>query len=278
METENQCFQPDKQRLGSSTGRSVCGQIEQPSPNILQLETRSRSPGNRCFFDQMGGSDSICLSPVLSNSEGISQGDERQNIHNNSDPLMAHEDSVSNATEHDNRLSHIITTNEGPSYVIGRSISPTDTGRNTQTSGMESIRGEAKARGLSNDASNLLVESWRKGTQSSYNTCWKYWNSWCGERNVDPIQASVECVANFLTELYNKGYAYSSINSYRSAISAYHVGTSGVPIGQHKVVCRIMSGIFNKRPPQPKYTCTWDVDVVLKYLNSQEENKNLSIA
>ena len=59
---------------------------------------------------------------------------------------------------------------------------------------------------------------------------------------------------------------YSSINSHRSAISAYHVHIDNNPIGQHPKVCTLMTGIFNDRSPKPRYTFVWDIETVLNSL------------
>ena len=82
---------------------------------------------------------------------------------------------------------------------------------------------------------------------------------------------------NFLAFLYEKGYEYSSINSHRSAISAYHVHIDNNPIGQHPRVCTLMTGIFNNRPPKPRYTFVWDIETVLNYLSKLPDNLNLPI-
>ena len=38
-----------------------------------------------------------------------------------------------------------------------------------------------------------------------------------------------------------------------------------------------MSGVFNSRPPMPRYNHTWDVDIVLKYLISLGPCENLGL-
>ena len=48
-------------------------------------------------------------------------------------------------------------------------------------------------------------------------------------------------------------------------------------MGQHPLVTRLLKGAFNDRPPLPKYTSTWDVQVVLDYLQSLGENESLSL-
>ena len=46
------------------------------------------------------------------------------------------------------------------------------------------------------------------------------------------------------------------------AISAFHEKTEGIPIGQHLKTCQPLSGVLNKRPPQPKYTVVRDISKV----------------
>ena len=42
-------------------------------------------------------------------------------------------------------------------------------------------------------------------------------------------------------------------------------------MGDHPRVCKLMAGISNENPPQPKFTQVWDVAVVLKHLEGLEE-------
>ena len=81
----------------------------------------------------------------------------------------------------------------------------------------------------------------------------------------------------FLTERYEEGLAYRTINSYRSALSAFGIKVDEVPIGSHPTVNRLLKGIYNLRPPCAKYTETWDVNVVLKYLEKMQPVNQLSL-
>ena len=40
---------------------------------------------------------------------------------------------------------------------------------------------------------------------------------------------------------------------------------------------RLLRGAFNDRPPLPRYTSTWNVQVVLDYLQSQGDNESMSL-
>ena len=103
------------------------------------------------------------------------------------------------------------------------------------------------------------------------------WVSWCEERNTDPITSPVNELVNFLADLHGKGYSYGSLNAYRSAISSTHDRVDGMSIGQHPLVCRLLTGVFNSNPPQPRYTSTWDVSVVVSYLKSLPSNSTLPL-
>ena len=96
--------------------------------------------------------------------------------------------------------------------------------------------------GLS-DQTNDLLESSRR-----------LWGSWCLSRKIDPISGGVNCVLEFLSNLFSEGLEHRTINGYRSAILAYHEKGERISIGQYPKVCELLSGDFNKRPPQPKYT------------------------
>jgi len=62
-----------------------------------------------------------------------------------------------------------------------------------------------------------------------------------------------------------------------TAISAYHHHKiDGHPVGQHQQVCALMTGIFNEKPPKPKYVYIWDVEQALTYIKSLPENNCLS--
>ena len=84
-------------------------------------------------------------------------------------------------------------------------------------------------------------------------------------------------MANFLASLYQKGYQYNSINAYRSAISSVHENVDGVSIGQHPIITRLVKGIFNVRPPFPRYSNTWDVQIVLNFLQALGKSETLPL-
>ena len=77
--------------------------------------------------------------------------------------------------------------------------------------------------------------------------------------------------------LFWAGLSYSLVNSAWSALSATITKFDGEPFGQHPVVCRILKGMYNRRPQRSRYCFMWDVDIVLLYLRELSPLKKLSL-
>ena len=143
-------------------------------------------------------------------------------------------------------------------------------------SGVESVWQRGRQQGLSEGAATLVTKAWRTGTKCAYNTPWNKWVGWCGKRKIDPLQATVGQIANFLADRFEEGLEYATMNVYRSALSAFHPLVEGCKVGQHPTIVRLMQGTFNERPPKPRYTDTWEVGKVLDWIKSPGVNEALS--
>ena len=83
-----------------------------------------------------------------------------------------------------------------------------------------------------------------------------------------PFSVPLADILLYLIEYFNGGAAYRSVNVARSASSTTHAKLDGLPVGQHPLVIQLLKGMFNNRPPKPRYSHTWDVTSVTKYLAS----------
>ena len=70
---------------------------------------------------------------------------------------------------------------------------------------------------------------------------------------------------------------YTTLNSYRSALSATLHHIDGRPVGQHPIVCRLLQGMFNERPPAPRYQQVWDVSLVVRYFQAGQPTSELTL-
>ena len=76
---------------------------------------------------------------------------------------------------------------------------------------------------------------------------------------------------------FKAGREYRSLNCYCWAISSTHLPIQGFAVGKHPLVCRLLKGAYNLRPPQPKYSALWDVEKVLSFLRQLGANTQLSM-
>ena len=64
---------------------------------------------------------------------------------------------------------------------------------------------------------------------------------------------------------------------YCSALSAVLPLIDGHKVGSHPLVCQMLKGVFQLRPPQPRYATTWQVSKVVQFISSLGPNNLLSM-
>ena len=122
---------------------------------------------------------------------------------------------------------------------------------------------------MSGDAISIIKDSWNPSTFRQYSSYIKQWLSYCQQENVSPVEWSIRDGINFLTKLFTeKGFGYCAMNTARSALSVIMHNPDGSAFGNNHLVKRLLRGMFKRRPALPKYTCTFDVQIVLQYLSS----------
>ena len=58
---------------------------------------------------------------------------------------------------------------------------------------------------LSQRVSDIIMSSWRSGSQAQYKSAWSKWSSWCAEKQEDPVSCDITCFLEFLSELFDSG-------------------------------------------------------------------------
>ena len=88
--------------------------------------------------------------------------------------------------------------------------------------------------------------------------------SWKNNR----VQTNEVSVLNYLQYLKRLGKSYSAINTHKSML------IQTLKLLKHSLcdnpfyIPRFMKGLFNTRPPTPRYPSCWDMSVVLEYLKT----------
>lgn len=168
--------------------------------------------------------------------------------------------------------------NTSPSFVIRQGGSPPSSNEQfSSTSRLGCLKRSIQTMQLSEEAEDLIYNSWGRGTKAPYNSAWKKWGSWCDRRGNDPFSAPIAQVLECFTYLFYEGFQYRTINVHRSAISSVLPYVNNQTIGQHHLVKMLMKGILRGNPTLPRYEDTWNIDILLRFLLSLPDNKDLSL-
>ena len=165
----------------------------------------------------------------------------------------------------------------GPTFTITLSSNTTSLKEEIDYAAMSPVWKSIQDRGISEAAAKFIMASWRDGTKKQYSTYITKWQKFCNQRQISHIQPSVVSVLDFLTLLYQQGLTYSAINTAQSALSSYITLENGTFVGKHPLVSQLMKGIFQEKPPRPKYPEICDVSIVLSYLQSLSPVDKLSL-
>ena len=87
---------------------------------------------------------------------------------------------------------------------------------------MGGLRDSLQKEGISREASNIIIKSRRSNSNSNCELVWSKWAGWCAERKIDPFCSNINQILDFLSQLFQNGPQYRTINNYRSAISTFH--------------------------------------------------------
>ena len=239
-------------QIGTSGHRPLRCLSQLPAAQVLQLQAGSSSRGGRCSGPEVVNATPICHSSYwveYCNKKGQSPPSSGDST-NMAEPALLLE-TMSDLPLIVPQTPHLLMNPEGePNPLIQQVHLHLAAWR---VSGQASPR-EAFLR-------QLISASWRPGTEKAYNSVWKQWRSWCEGRSTSVFSASV---VEFIAQKQ-----YSTLNLYRSALSATIPPKEGHPVGQRPLVCRALQGSFSQRPPMPKYTSTWDVNTVVLYLKEK---------
>lgn len=118
-----------------------------------------------------------------------------------------------------------------------------------------------------------MIASIAKNTLLQYDVTYKLWWKFCGDNNLNFFEGSITSLLLFLTEQFSRGASYGSLNSHRSALSLL----LGKDICSNEQIKRLLRGAYKMRPNLPKYTQTWDPQIVLNHISDWFPNSSLTI-
>ena len=240
------------------------------------METGLQESRDGSLSTQLEESKGLCIPPFFPHRAGSGEGEQRTGRSSNCDPSLAVSALVPSVIINVGKESYLGAKDSKPSKKSKGGMLSFSSKQNSPTSGLDSVRKNLLAEGISKDSAELILHSRNKGKLSHYESSWRQFCSWCDRHKVNPFRYPLTLILQFLTEELQEGKEYNTIAGYRSTISAFHYPLDGCRVGVQPTVSALMKGIFNKKPPKPKYTFIWNVDQVLGYLETlMLDNKNL---
>ena len=140
---------------------------------------------------------------------------------------------------------------------------------------MSCVKSSLIDQGVSGEPLNTILESWRSGTRKQYRTYVSAWVKFCSDNSASPMNPTLQQVLEFFS-LQSKTVGYSAVATARSALSSF-LKIDGIKVGDHPLVSRFMTGLFNQKPALPRYTETWNPQIVLNHLKTYPTTGTLSL-
>ena len=168
-------------------------------PMLLQLVARSLCRSHRCLPSELDSPQGLCQSSLELDrqnhiSSSISAGKDCPGSSSLENATM-----VSDSPDHTNRLSqNHLSSGRNNDQSTSSSIGPS-------ASRMAYLRKRYKDQQLSEEATDLMLNSWGSKTNRSYDSLFLKWSRWCATRHSDPISGPINEVLNFLAKLYKDG-------------------------------------------------------------------------
>lgn len=158
-------------------------------------------------------------------------------------------------------------------HTLSSGNSQTPQTQENEARGISVIRECLISAGLPVQTADIIMQSWRPSTRKQYGSYFQRWVRFCHQRQIDKINPSLGEIMTFLTLLHDDGLSYSAINSAKSMLSAIFQIIHKRDIGNEILIKRFMKGIFHIKPAIPRTCFTWDVQTVLRFLGSLENDK-----
>ena len=123
---------------------------------------------------------------------------------------------------------------------------------------------QSEIRDFQNKFAEHVVKARRESTRKVYDAKWWVYLDWANKRQIDPIKATPNVIADFLTFLFNeKKCQVSTIRGYRSMISNTLKFSAGFDIGPHPVLSDLITSFQLQRPISRSLAPKWDLASVL---------------
>ena len=221
---------------GLSINRHVCHTPEPQVATICVTHTGSEGAINRCHLDDLESITHLCVSTVPSHTNCDKQNTDIPVQDSIDSTSMARQTMVSRTPRSFGVFTGISASNSKSPSSAKRQFFASKP-RPSTTSHLGIVKQSLRDRQFSNDVAEHFSKARRDSTVKVYDAKWQIFHDWADQRKIDPIQATPQIVADFLTFLFSvKKCQVSTIREYRSTISNTLKYRTGYDFGSHPVL------------------------------------------
>ena len=165
------------QIIRATGGRPVCLQANTSTIPILQLETRPSSRGSGCLPTGLEHTEGLCQPSMVPDRQGFESSPPTTGSSSAGSACVEGSELVPSSSGDVARFSMSDHSSSRPDPEANRLTN----GGDTSTSRVAYLRQRFSGKGLSDEASRLLLCSWRSKSAQSYNSHFRKWAGWCAE-------------------------------------------------------------------------------------------------
>ena len=203
---------------GQNESRPIRDTIQQV-PHICVAHSRCQGSRHRCSDNGLGRDVCLHLSPTTDFTPGLVEVP-ADTLHSAAhSPVLAKAELVPRPNESVRKDLHPCSSfGEIAETTKVRRVPPKPMG--TQSSCLEVVQAALEGKGFSKEASRRTMAPQAASTLCLCQGKWKTFESWCESLDLDPFQASIPQIPDFLLFLFHeKKLSFKYIEGYRTAIS-----------------------------------------------------------
>ena len=252
--------------MGQTSHRSVCHSTEHSVANLCLSGPRPKGLGNRCSLSGLERNECLCISSVQFGGQGAPEVSRSSVFSPSGSSLVAEAALVPRVAVSSCGSASTATTQSRPSStasVQGGAFSSSD----PPPSRVEAITECLTQAGFSADVSESITRSIRASSSAIYQSRWRIFCDWCGERQIDPLKASVQVIADFLLMLFReRNLAPGTIAGYRSALASVFSFLGRQEVSSSSSLSALIRGFNLDRPRVKQLAPHWNLAFVLDSL------------
>ena len=251
---------------GLSVNRPVRRSSEPQATILCVTHTGSEGAINRCPIDGLESHTRLRVSTVPSHSSCDKQNKVIPGQDSIDSTFMAQQTMISRAPKSVGVTTGISASNPKPTCSAKRQDSASKPGPSS-ASRLGIVKQSLRDRQFSSDGAEHVSKARRESTVKVYDAKWQIFRRWADQRKIDPIQATPQIVADFLTFLFSvKKCQVSTIKGYRSTISNTLKYKTGYDFGSHPVLSELIKSFAIQRPVDRPLAPKWDLAFVLTHM------------